>query len=292
MMGDPAAIENADCWRKRLIAYASLEITVRDGSAASVLGEYLPRGSRIHVTYLAGVPYLETVAQAKALAAAGFEPIPHLAARSLASRAELDDYLARLAGEAGATRVLLVAGDLERARGPYEASLDVMHTDLLQAHGMRGVSLAAHPEGHPTIAREMMEQALIDKLAYGEEHGLEIELVSQFCFEDAPILAYLAALRARGMAVSVRIGAAAPTDAVRLMKFAIKCGVGPSLRALQRQAPRLGQLVGAAGPETLIADIAKGLAAADNGDITGMHFFVFGNVEKAARWLHHLRHAH
>jgi methylenetetrahydrofolate reductase (NADPH) len=272
-----------------LIANATLEVTVRDKDAASVLGERLPRGAAVHVTYLANSAYLETVAQAAALARAGFEPIPHLAARSFRSRAELSDYVARLVGEAGATRLLLVAGDLDPPRGPFAASLDVLHTGLLESQGVRGVSFAVHPEGHPRVSSPAMEQALLSKLAYAAQHGLEAELVSQFCFEAAPILNCIRKLRQHGIVTPVRIGAAAPTNAARMLKFALRCGVGPSLRALERHAARFGDVLAASGPEDLVAELAQGLDADDG--VGGMHFFVFGGVKQAADWLQQWRRA-
>jgi methylenetetrahydrofolate reductase (NADPH) len=280
---------NAEQWRQRLIANATLEVTVRDKDAASILGERLPRGAAVHVTYLSNSIYLDTVAQAKALAKAGLEPIPHLAARSFRNAAELGDYVARLVGEAGARRLLLVAGDLDPPRGPFGSALDVLNTGLLEAGGIRGLSFAVHPEGHPLVSPQAMAQALLSKLAYAAQHDLEAELVSQFCFEAAPILDCIRDLRRRGIAAPVRIGAAAPTDPVRMMKFALRCGIGPSLRALEKHAARLGEMLSLAGPEALVGDLAEALAAEHLGAIGGMHFFVFGGLKHTAEWLQNWR---
>lgn len=283
MQHAPASAEKA--WLERLVNDASLEVTVREKDAARILRERLPAGARVHVTYLSNAPYADTIAQSKALAEAGFEPIPHLAARSLRSEAELSDYLARMAGEAGATRVLLVAGDLETPRGPFASSFHVLRTGQLERNGISGVGFAAHPEGHPVIADAVMAQALADKVAYATERGLEAEIVTQFCFEAAPIVGCLRALRAGGVDAPVRIGAAAPADALRMMKFALRCGIGPSLRALEKHGARLGGVMNMAGPETLVGELAQALAGEDFGAVGGMHFFVFGGVERSADWL-------
>lgn len=283
MQGEHASADKA--WLKRLVTDASLEVTVRDKDAARILSDRLPAAARVHVTYLANAPYSDTIAQSKSLAQAGFEPIPHLAARSLRDDVELSDYLARLASEAGATRVLLVAGDLEAPRGPFASSLDVLKTGRLENSGIRGVAFAAHPERHPSVADAVMAQALADKVAYATQHGLEAEIVTQFCFEVAPILRCLRSLRANGVDAPVRIGAAAPADALRMMKFALRCGIGPSLRALERNSARLGGVLGAAGPESLVEELAQALAGEDFGAVGGMHFFVFGGVERSADWL-------
>ena len=44
--------------------------------------------------------------------------IVHIAAREIASREALDDFLGRARGEAGVTRVILIAGDVVGAKGP------------------------------------------------------------------------------------------------------------------------------------------------------------------------------
>lgn len=282
-MADPTDV--AKLRRRQLLAQASVEIGARDLGAAALLREHLPPGSRVHVTHLPGGPLADIVAQAKALADTGFAPVPHLAARSIASRAELDDYLARLVGEAGATRILIIAGDLQRPRGPYSSSFEAMRTGLLQDRGVRGVSFAAHPEVHPAVAPATMAQALTEKLAYADAHGLDAEVVTQFCFDAAPILGFIAQLRASGVSAPVRIGAPAPTNFAQLLKFAVKCGIGPSLRTLQSQAGRVGRLVGAVGPETLIDELARGLGAQLRGDVASLHFFVFGGVKNAITWL-------
>lgn len=276
-------------WRERLVNEASLEVTVRDRDAASVLREHVPAGARVHVTYLSNASYLETVAQAKALTDAGLTPVPHIAAGSFRSPTELEDYVSRLVGEAGATRALLVAGDLDPPRGPYVQSLDVLKTGVLEARGLRAIGFAAHPEGHPSVAAPVMARALTEKLAYAAAHGMEAEIVTQFCFEAAPIVTAIRDLRTAGVATLVRIGAAAPTNALRMMKFAMRCGVGPSVRALERQSARLGDVMINAGPEALVDDLALALAGEDLGAVGGMHFFVFGGVKQSAAWLQRWR---
>lgn len=277
------ALGGAALMRERLMAGASLEVTARDTDASAQLRDHLRAGSRVHVTFLPNGGAAETIAQARALREAGFEPVPHVAARSLSDGGALDDYLARLAGEAGVSGALLVAGDLPRPRGPYASTLDMLRTGAFEARGFRRVAFAGHPEGHPVVAGPVMDAALAEKLDYAAAHGLEAEIITQFCFEAGPILDFIARLRGRGIETPVRIGAAAPTDAARLMKFAVRCGVGPSLRALSAPS-RIGQLLRAIGPEALIDDLAAGLAHRDSGAIAGMHFFVFGGVARAAEW--------
>lgn len=98
-------------------------------------------------------------------------------------------------------------------------------------------------------------------------------------------------LRRIGIANPVRFGAAAPTNTLRMMKFALRCGVGPSLRALERHAARFGEVLTNAGPEQLVGELAEGLGGEDLGAIGGVHFFVFGGVKHSAAWLRRWRAA-
>ena len=50
-------------------------------------------------------------------------------------------------------------------------------------------------------------------------------------------------LTAAGIDLPVRIGAAGPAKLQTMIRFAIACGVGPSLRVLQRRARDLTRLV-------------------------------------------------
>jgi len=287
-MNDLATLPASGHRRNALLDDVSVEITARDRGAATVLAAHLPQGARVHVTFLPDNHYLETVAAARALAMQGLTPVPHIAARSLADAAALADYVSRLRGEAGVSRALLIAGDLASPRGPFADSLSVLQTNELQRHGIRSVAFAGHPEGHPVVAEAVMRGALAAKLRYAAEHGLEASIVTQLCFEAAPILRWARRLRAAGVAAPIIVGAAAPTNPLMLLKFAIRCGVGASAGALTRQTHLIGQLMSDAGPERLIDDLSCGIRrdhTASLGQFVGMHFFVFGPIDKAVAWL-------
>ena len=99
------------------LASASVEIASRSAQIEELRENFDP-GLDVTVTFLPGDDYRDNVGIATALRRAGFNPVPHVAAREFASREALDDYLARARSEAGVLRVLLIAGDVARARGP------------------------------------------------------------------------------------------------------------------------------------------------------------------------------
>jgi methylenetetrahydrofolate reductase (NADPH) len=238
--------------------------------------------------FLKGDDTAQTVEACRALADGGLIPVPHIAARSMTSKDAVAGYLRRLTEEGGVTRVLLIGGDLETPRGPFPDALALLRTDLLQQHGIASVAFAGHPEGHPRVAGKVMDQALVEKCAYAERAGLSSNIITQLCFEAAPILDWVRRVRLAGVTAPVSFGAAAPTDPLRLARFGLRFGLGASMRALVNRGDTLKAAIARQGPQTLIADLAEALARDQGGRIgktAAMHFFVFDSAVNAADWL-------
>lgn len=234
--------------------------------------------------WLPGDDPARQVAVAASIARAGFHPVPHVAARSFTHSQALDEFLARAVGEAGVSRVLLIAGDQQQARGPFASSLQVLETGLPQKHGIGLIYVAGHPEGHPRVAREIMDDALKQKLAWGRDHGIAMRVVTQFCFEPEPVVEWLQRFETEFDA-PVRIGLAGPATPATLLKFALRCGVGNSVRALQSQAARFTRLLVETAPDDLVDGL---IAAASEGRLRtmpGFHVFPFGGLRATARWI-------
>lgn len=267
----------------------SLEVSSRSARDLDACLTHLEKGSDVYINFIAGDDPAAKVRCAAALAASGFRPVPHIGARHLASAAQLDGLLARLAGEAGVDRALLIGGDAARPAGPFESSLAVLATGLLPKHGFRAAGFAGYPEGHPQIGPAELKDALAAKLRLAAEQGIEPFLVTQFCFEPAAVTAWLAALRAEGIAVPVRIGLAGPANVATLVRFAIRCGVTNSIRALTARPDRFLRLVSDSAPDGLVRGIAEAAPPALLAGVSGLHFFPFGGVAKTARWANALR---
>jgi methylenetetrahydrofolate reductase (NADPH) len=266
-----------------LLASASVEISSR-GHQLPQLAESFAAGTDVTITFLPGDNYRHNIETASALRRAGFNPVPHIAAREMASREALDDFLARLRGEADVRRVLLIAGDVVAARGPFKASRDVAESGLLQAHGIAHVSVAGHPEGHPYLDEAGTFAAMKAWRNWGQQTQIRVDIVTQFCFESAPILNLLGRLGEHGIGLPVIVGLAGPATPATLTTFALRCGVGNSLRALRSQIGRYGRLLTDTGPD----DVMRGLVAAPRpvtDAIAGFHLFPFGGLRKARNWL-------
>src|SRR5256885_227695 len=266
-----------------LLAGASLESSSRDPAETAACADLLERGTAVYISMPPGQTYHGNVALATRLRRAGFRPVPHVAARRIASRHALEEYLARAAGEAGVDSALVIGGDSDRPSGPFDSSHALLETGLFQRHGVVNLGVAGYPEGHPKIAEADLETALTAKKALARAAGLDLQVVTQFCFESGPILAWAAKMKGHGL--PVRVGLSGPASLPRLLRFAALCGIGNSVRALKTRPLAITRLLVEAGPEAVVRDVAR----ADDAAIARVHFFCFGGLLRTARWMRAVR---
>src|SRR5579859_6344570 len=265
-----------------LLASASVEISSH-GHQLQALRESFAPGTEVTIT-IPGDNVRTNVETARDLRRLGYEPVPHIAAREIPSRDGLNDFVARLRSDADVRRVLLIAGDVAGAKGPFKSSRDVAATGLLEAHGITRVSVAGHPEGHPFLDGEAAFRGLQTWRDWTHETGVRVDIVTQFCFEGAPILRFLGELEARNIDLPVIIGLAGPATPATLTKFALRCGIGNSMRALRGQIGRYGRLLIDTGPDDVMRALEAAPAAATSA-IAGFHLFPFGGLRKSRNWL-------
>ena len=268
-----------------IIRGCSIEITSHDPSEIDACADCIEPGAEIYISMPPGHTYHEAIAIAARIRRAGFNPVPHVAARSLASLATLDDYLARAAGEAGVKQVLAIAGDKERPAGPFDSSLQMLQTGVFEKHGIRRIGVAGYPEGNPNIADAELQRALLAKQDFSRRTGLDLYIVTQFCFDAPPIQNWLQSLRTMGVDLPVRVGLAGPASITTLLKFAARCGIGESIRALKSRRESIVRLLTEAGPDAVLRQLAQFAAGRGPGQFAGIHFFSFGGFARTARWI-------
>jgi methylenetetrahydrofolate reductase (NADPH) len=269
---------------KALLSGFSIEASSGD-AAIEAAASHLASGSDVYVNWLPDDNHHRSVAACATLRRAGLNPVPHVAARYLTGLTQLQDFLARLAGEAGVQQVLAIAGDRDRPVGPFDSSLQLLETGLFERYRIAKVGLAGYPEGNPRIATQALATALSLKLARAAEGGLSPYIVTQFCFEAQPIIDWTRRLRGEGVTAPVHVGLAGPAGLATLMKFALRCGVGNSIRALSLRGPAIARLLTEAGPERVIEDLARASAADPALALAGVHFFSFGGFVRTAAWV-------
>jgi methylenetetrahydrofolate reductase (NADPH) len=266
-----------------LLPSASVEVSSRGHQLAELRDHFAP-GTDVTITFLPGDNYRHSVETACGLRRAGYNPVPHIAAREIPSHEALDDFLARLRGEADVTRILLIAGDTALAKGPFKSSLDIGASGLLEARGIARLSVAGHPEGHPYLEADEALAVLEAWREWGRETKIHVDVMTQFCFESAPILGWIGGLDARSIRLPVIIGLAGPATPATLMKFALRCGIGNSMRAVRSQIGRFGRLLTDTGPDEVMRGLQSAPEAA-TASIAGFHLFPFGGLRKAGGWL-------
>ena len=265
----------------------SLELNPTQTKILDAAVERLGRGTEVFLTWIPGANPMDTVAPASKLRRAGLIPVPHVGARHLENAEQLERFAARLAHDSGVDRVLIIAGDRAKPAGPYDSSLAVMRTGILQAAGIRRMAVAGFPEGHPNISEAVLDDALAAKLRFAQNAGVQLSVVTQFCFKAHPILEWLRRIRNRGIDIPVRVGLAGPAGLITLVRYAVRCGIGNSMHVLTEH-PSFAKLLTEKGPEPIIRELAFSLCG-ENEDIllniAGLHFYVFGSFSKTLDWL-------
>jgi methylenetetrahydrofolate reductase (NADPH) len=266
---------------------ASIEVMPRTAEKVEDFRALLPRGTRVYVAHIEGTPIEDMVATAARLRAEGMEPMPHFPARIIRDRATLDDWIARYRGEAGVDQALILAGGVPEPHGDYATSMELLGSGAFD--GFRRLHVAGHPEGNrdidPDGSAKNVSDALVWKQKFSERTDAEMAIATQFCFEAPPVIAWAEALREAGVGLPVHIGVAGPAKLQTLIKFAIACGVGPSLRVLQRRAMDVTKLVLPFEPTEFLSAIAAHKAAHPDFPIQSAHIFPLGGIKASAAWL-------
>lgn len=267
-----------------LLKTYSTELTSRDKKSMAAAEEMLRPGSEVFVAALPNDPIDKVVAAVAQLKQGGLIPVPHVVARNVESLKALDELLRRLVGEAGVDRVLTLGGDRDKPVGDLEQSLQIIESGLIQKHGISKIFMACYPEGHPRIPNEKLEAARAAKLAAAAKAGFDVTLVSQFCFDAKPIVQLAERMRSQGVTQPFRVGVAGPADRATLVKYAMMCGVGASLRALKERQDLAKNVMSGETPEALLTEVAEAQARRPELGISGVHFFTFGSLAKSAQF--------
>jgi len=269
---------------KKLLTGFTLEMTAKDVERLEQAAPHIPQGTRISVTFLPGEEFPQRVAASAAVKRLGFVPVPHISARRLQSEAELEGFLNDLATNVGNEDVFVIAGDPPVPEGPYEDALAVIRSGKLQQYGIKHVGISGYPEGHAEIPTDKLWQALRDKKKTLDEMGLAYSVMTQFGFDADPVLTWLEQVKQEGVDVPIRVGVAGPAGIKTLLGYAKRCGVGVSAKVAAKYGLSITQLLGSAGPDTIIEELAAGLDPAKHGDVY-LHFYPFGGLSKTAEWI-------
>jgi methylenetetrahydrofolate reductase (NADPH) len=268
-----------------LVAGGSLEISPRELHRLEEVAALLPKDTCVYIPSLPGLPLSRTLEMVAALRAAGLDPVPHVSARRVLDRAEFESFLREATTKYGVHRVLVIGGDEPKAKGPFNDSLEVLRSGLLGAAGVREIGVSGYPEGHPRIAAPLLEQAFKEKVKLAAEQGLGLYVVTQFSFSPTRIVEFCAQLARSAPSVGVYVGIAGPSDPAALLRYAQRCGVSTSLRALRNLCTGIARLVVHTDPQEQVAALGGYLQGREIGNVVGVHLYSFGGAVRTAGWM-------
>lgn len=268
----------------------SIEVMPRTAEKVEDFRALLPKGTRVYIAHIEGTPIEDMVATAKRIANEGYDVMPHFPARIIKDAETLENWIAQYQGEAGVDQALLLAGGVTSPHGDFDSSIQLLETGLFDKAGFKRLHVAGHPEGNKDIdpdgSMKKVGAALQWKQNFSEITDAEMALATQFAFDANPIIKWANDLKAAGIKLPIHIGIAGPAKLQTLIKFAITCGVGPSLKVLQKRAMDVSKLLLPYEPTQVLSELAAHKAANPDFNITHVHFFPLGGIKTNAVWTH------
>ena len=262
----------------------SIEVTPAGATKIDSFAAVLDEGTTVNVTFLPGSDPLDTIATAKRLADEGMNAVPHIAARSLHNKEQLDDLLRRMTQQANVREVLVIGGGVDSPVGDFDRTMQVLNTGLIQKHNITTIGVSGHPEGSPDISDDQLAEAIMLKNEFARKEGLSLYMETQFCFDAEAVLAWERSIRNAGNRLPVRIGIPGPATIKTLFRFAQISGIGPSMRFIAKQARNVAKLMTVQSPHELLAGLSAGMSADEECLLHHFHYYPFGGFAKTAAY--------
>ena len=270
------------------IAGYSIEVTPRALSKIDNLAEILPKGTRVYIAHIEGTPIDEMVKTAQKIHDAGFKSMPHFPARLIKNKSVLEDWVTRYKNEANVEEALLIAGGSNKPIGDFDSSIQLIETGVFDANCYKRLHVAGHPEGNKDIDTGNLNlnvnKALSWKNEFAKRTDAQMALTTQFCFESSVVVDWVNEIEAMGIDIPVHIGIAGPAKLQTLLKYAIECGVGASMKVLQKRARDITKLLLPYNPNQILEELSEIKSNNPNFNIEQVHFFPLGGVKRVTDW--------
>lgn len=277
-----APASSRDCVR---LAVRSIELSTNKRELLDQAAAVLPGDTLVYIPKLPRRSHADGVGAVRQLEELGLRPVPHIAARSVRSHQELEEFLQAVSAGRAVDRVLVIGGDATEPAGPFRDSAAVISSGILEQAGISHVDVAGYPDGHPTIPAAVLRADLQGKVEMAARRGLSLTVITQFSFAPGKIADYCAALTGDVPGVPVHAGIVGPTSVGRLLQFARICGVSTSLRAVEKFGFGSLRLLTEADPERQAEALSRLGAAGRAGNLAGLHLFTFGGFAEAVTWV-------
>ena len=267
----------------------SIEVMPRTAAKIDDFRALLPAGTRVYIAHLDGTPIQDMVAIARRLTGQGFPVMPHIPARSIPDISTLANWLERYRSEADVHQALLLGGGRITPIGDFHSSMQLIETGLFDHHGFTHLHFAGHPEGSrvvdPDGSTSLADQALLWKQGFASRTDAKLAIATQFTFDAQPVIDWAERIQAVGVTMPIHVGIAGPAKLQTLIKYAISCGIGSSMKVLQKRAMDLTKLLLPYEPTDLVAALADYKARKPESLISQLHIFPLGGIQVAADWM-------
>lgn len=272
-----------------MLAGWSIEVMPRTAAKVDDFRTLLPAGTRVYIAHIAGTPIKDMVATARRLREEGFPVMPHFPARSIPDAATLEDWIKRYRNEADVREALLLGGGQPEPAGSLDSSIQLIETGLFDRHGFTRLHVAGHPEGNRDIDRDgstrSVDRALAWKQDFAARTDADMAIVTQFAFDARAVTDWAERIQQAGITLPIHVGVAGPAKLQTLVQYALSCGVGPSLKVLQKRALDVTRLLVPYEPTEVVAGIADYRARHPNSLIEQLHLFPLGGIKAASEWV-------
>ena len=263
----------------------SLEVMPKTAKKVDDFRKILPKKTTVYVAHLEDTPIEEMFFTCKRLISEGMAPMPHIPARIIHNTGELEDWVKEYSS-LGVNQSLLLAGNGKNPKGELFNSIQMLETGIFEKHAFKKIQIAGHPEGNKDIDKdgtlEKTINALKAKQKFALKTKLKIGITTQFCFDLLPVIEWLKVLEREQIDLPISLGLAGPTRLQTLIKYAITCGVGPSISVLKNRAKDLTKLLLPFEPTEMVDTLNSHKKNKLFRNVHSLHFFPLGGIEASA----------
>ena len=267
----------------------SLEVTPRAALKIDNFADLIPKGTLIYIAHIEGTPIEDMTSTAKKINEQGFKPMPHFPARIIKDKNVLQDWISRYQNEADVKNALLIAGGANKPYGDYDSSIQLIESELFDKANFQNLHIAGHPEGSTDIdpdgTTKNVDEALSWKNEFSKRTDAEMAITTQFCFDSKTVIEWANSIKNNGIDIPIHIGIAGPAKLQTLIKYSIECGVGASIKILQKRALDLTKLLLPYKPTSIIRELAEYKSINSDFNIEKVHFFPLGGIKQVSKFV-------
>ncbi|GIR74726.1 MAG: methylenetetrahydrofolate reductase [Prochlorococcus sp.] len=271
---------------KKFLDGFSVEVTPKAASKIENFEDYIPSGTLVYIAHIEGTPIDEMVETAKKINDQGFCAMPHFPARIIKDKNVLEDWISRYKNEANVSNALLIAGGANKPYGEYDSSIQLIESELFDKADFNNLHIAGHPEGSmdidPDGSTTNVDQALSWKNEFSKRTDANMAITTQFSFDANSVISWANNIKEAGIDIPVHIGIAGPAKLQTLLRYSIECGVGASIKIIQKRAKDLTKLLLPYKPTNIITELATYKANNPSFNIEKVHFFPLGGIKQVS----------